>query len=174
MRCRDVDTLLPLFFDGELDARRMRDVALHTARCEECEAQVRDLESIQAQLQRSVAADLESIDFSNMWNSIERRLPPPRVTLWTRLRARWEMFEGFEWSPAIPAAAVVATALLAFFLFSRSEPTAVPDAERLASTDYASSVERLDTAFDSVAIFSDPDTQTTVVWLGDESLGDAP
>jgi len=175
MKCQDVDTLLPLFFDGELDSRRMRDVALHTARCRGCESQLRDLETVQAHLQQTVKVDLDTVDFSGLWTSIERRLPPPRDSFWQRLRARWDLLEPWDWSPALPAAAAVAaTAVAGFFLFSASEPTAVPQAERIASTDYSSSVERLDTVFDSFALFSDPDTQTTVLWVGDEAPGEDP
>ena len=36
MNCRDTRPLLPLFFDGQLDPRQMRGVALHSTRCLEC------------------------------------------------------------------------------------------------------------------------------------------
>lgn len=174
MRCQDVDTLLPLFFDGELDARRMREVALHTARCGECETQLRDLETIQIHLKRSVEAELEGVDFTALWAGIERQLPAPRDSFWLRLRARWDALGPWEWSPALPAAAVAAAAVAGFFLLADAEPTTVPEVARVAATDYAGSVERLDTVFDSFAIFSDPDTQTTVLWVEDESLGVEP
>lgn len=175
MTCHDVDTLLPLFFDGELDAGRMRSVALHTARCAGCESQLRALELIQTNLQQDVSATLETIDFGSMWSDVERRLPAERTATWQRLRARWEMFvDAWEIPVALPAAAVAALALLSFYFFTSAGPTTPTAQDILASTDYASSVERLDTVFDSVAIFSDPDTQTTVLWVGDETLGDEP
>jgi len=175
MRCHDVDSLLPLFFDGELDARRMRDVALHTARCADCESEIREFEAIQEHLKATVEAEITEVDFAAMWSGIERRLQPPRPTLWQRLQAHWERFESWEFPLPLPAAAAVAVAaVLSFFLFAGAKSPIVPDAALVASTDYANSVERLDTAFDSVALFSDPDTQTTVLWVGDMPLGVDP
>ena len=47
MNCRETRPLLPLFFDGELEARQMRAVALHSTRCIDCEGELRQLERLQ-------------------------------------------------------------------------------------------------------------------------------
>ena len=44
MNCPEASELVPRFFDAELEARMMRDVALHLTRCNDCEAEVRRLE----------------------------------------------------------------------------------------------------------------------------------
>lgn len=171
MTCQDAESLLPLFFDGELDSRRMREVAVHATRCPSCEGSLRELESIQNHLQSMLAEEVDAVDLSGLWPAIEGRLPPPRAALWQRLRLWWEEHEEPRWGLALPATAAVATiAALALFASFRIEPIVSPDASRVASTDYLPGIDRLETSFESVAVFSDPDTRTTVLWIGDEML----
>jgi len=175
MICRDADALLPMFFDGELDAKRMRDVAMHTTRCGDCEGKLRDLESVQGHLQALLAAEVDAVDMSGLWAAIEKRLPPPEAGWWLRLRNWWENLEPMEWNVALPAtAAATAIVVLTSVALWQNEPSgenfAAVDAQHVASTDYATGIERLETTFDSVAVLSDPDTHTTVLWIGDDSL----
>ncbi len=175
MKCRDVDSLLPLFFDGELDARRMRDVALHTARCVECESELRELETIQAHFQSGVEATLAEVDLDSLWPAVERRLSRQPPSLWQRLRAQWEGLAPLELPVALPAGALAAVAAFgAWLMFAQVEPSGAPELDRIAATDYANSLERLDTVFESVALVSDPNTQTMLLWIGDEALGVEP
>lgn len=170
MTCRDADSLLPLFFDGELDSKRMREVALHATKCAACEVELREFESVQSQLQSLLAAEVDKVDFSALWPAIERRLPPPRTALWSRLRAWWEEQADTPWNWAVPGAAATAVAVLALLVsFGTETAPSGGDASQVALTDYGTAIERLDTDLDSVAVFNDPDTQTIVLWIGDDS-----
>lgn len=176
MICRDVDSLLPIFLDGELDAKQMRSVALHTARCPNCEAELRSLENLQQCLRQTVEADLEKVDFDALWPAISQRLPEMRPTWRGRLRVFWGDFvESLQLTPGVPMAlAATAAILLALALFARANPNANPDASQLATADYSSSIERLETASDSFAVFDDPDTGTKVLWIGNDLPGAEP
>lgn len=171
LSCRDSESLLPLFFDGELDSKRMRAVALHATKCPECETTLRDFEAVQSQVQSLFAAEVDSVDFSNLWTSIESRLPPARPSFWLRMRAWWEDQEDGSWNWAVPGAALASVvAVLALLASLNSEPSILPgDAPRIAATDYATSIEHLETVLDSVAVFNDPDTHTTVLWIGSDA-----
>ena len=50
MNCRDAETLLDGFFDGELDDEKMREAALHVARCGSCDAAIAEREKGEAAL----------------------------------------------------------------------------------------------------------------------------
>lgn len=176
MNCRDVDRLLPVFLDGELDAPQMRHVALHTARCATCEAELRSLENLQQCLRDTVEADLEKVDFDALWPAIAERLPEMRPSWGTRLRVFWNDFvDELRLTPGVPMAVAAAAAmLLALALFARVNPNANPDASQLATADYSSSIERLETSSDSVAVFDDPGTGTKVLWIGNDLPGSEP
>ena len=170
MTCRETSNLLPLFFDGELDARQMRAVALHSTRCQTCEAELRQLEQGQDLISEQIRSAVDEIDFSNFWPAIERRLGPARVRRWTRLQVWWQEDE-HPWMMRVPAfAAVAAIAVLAFLFFARApQPTVAPEAARVAAVDNAASIDSLDTDVDSVAVLSDPETRTTVLWVSEDS-----
>ena len=167
--CRETTDLLPLFFDGELDAHQMRQIALHTARCRECENEIRELEQLHDALSASISARVDQMDLSSLWPSIERQLPRARAK--SSLVARWrELWDAPAqgWWVGVPAVATAAAvAALAFALFSRTQPTVAPDAEQVATVDYANSIEQIDSDLDSVAVFHDPDTRTTLLWVSD-------
>ncbi len=173
MTCRDVEGLLHVFFDGELDAKQMRLVAMHTAHCPACEAELRFLESIQQGLRDSVEADLAEVDFDAVWAGIADRLPAARPSWGSRLSVYWNDFvESLQQSPGLPmAVAAAAAVLVALALFARVSPNADPGASQLAEADYSSSIERLETSSDAVAVFDDPDTGTKVLWIGNDFSG---
>lgn len=173
--CREASSLLPLFFDGELEARQMRAVALHGTRCSECEAELRSLERLQELVGDTIAARLEEIDFSGFWRDVESRLPVSRASGWHRLSTWWadrDSNPSWRW-PALVAAA--AAAVLALFLLTRFRtPNAQPDAPQLASADNPASIDSLD-ADGSVTVVNDPETRTTILWVSDDTVvGDVP
>ena len=175
MTCREVANLLPLFFDGELDARQMRAVALHSTRCESCEQDLRRLERVQELISDTIDSAADEIDLENFWPGIERRLSNTREPWWPRLRAWWSDGE-HAWIirlPAFAAAAVIAALVL--LLFAHTPPLSTPPAApQLAAVDNATSIESLETDVDSVAVLNDPETRTTVLWVNDPGPGDAP
>src|SRR5512135_3392770 len=86
MTCRDALNLLPLFFDGELDANQMRALAMHSTRCGSCEDELRRMERVQALINTHVNAAVDEVDFGALWHGIDQRLGTARVSWWTRVQ----------------------------------------------------------------------------------------
>jgi len=176
MTCREALNLLPLFFDGELDANQMRAVALHSTRCGGCEDELRRMERLQEAISAQVIGAVDEVDFAVLWRGIDERLGTSHVSWWTRARAWWSEGER-GWVIKVPAfAAAAAVALLGFLLWTRTAPTTQPDASQVASVDNAASIESLDSDVDAVTVLNDAETRTTVIWVSDDTPagGDAP
>jgi anti-sigma factor RsiW len=175
MTCREASKLLPLFFDGELDARQMRAVALHDTRCPDCEPELRRMERLQELVSETINARVDETDFSNFWPAIEAQLGTVRLSWWGRVRAWWSESE-HGWAVRVPVfAAACAIAALALLLLLRAQPrTPRPDAQQVA--DNSAHIDELDTDADEVTILSDPETRTTVLWVSDNTPvpGDVP
>jgi anti-sigma factor RsiW len=177
MTCRDAAALLPLFFDGELDANQMRAVALHSTRCLDCETALRQLERLQDLVSVHVATAVDEVDLSSFWSDVERRLGPTSVSWRERLRAWWGERDTAWAIPAWPALAAVGAAIaIGLALAARVQtPTTHPDAGQVATRDNAAVLDSLDTDAPSVAVLSDPETRTMVLWVSDDdSVGDVP
>jgi anti-sigma factor RsiW len=177
MTCREAVNLLPLFFDGELDAHQMRAVALHSTRCGSCEDELRRMERVQDLVSAQVTSAVDEVDFGVLWRGIEQRLGTARVSWWTRTRIWWSEGE-HGWMIKVPAlAAVAAVAVLGFLLWARApQPTTQPDASQLASMDGAASIESLESDVDAVTLLNDPETRTQALWVNDDlpSSGETP
>jgi len=177
MTCRDASNLLPLFFDGELDAHQMRAVALHSTRCESCEEELRHMERVQDLVSAHVASAVDEVDFTTLWRGVEQRLGTVRVPWWTRARAWWSEGE-HGWVIKVPAlAAAAAVAVLGFLLWTRApQPTTQPDASQLAKTDSEATIESLESDVDTVTVLNDPETRTQALWVNEEipSSGETP
>src|SRR5215470_7426357 len=104
MSCRETRPLLPLFFDGELEARQMRAVALHSTRCPACEDELRQFERLQEAVAAHVSALVDEVDLSKVWSGISPRLDRRATSLPQRLRAWWDERE-FGWVVRGPALA---------------------------------------------------------------------
>jgi len=177
MTCRDAAPLLALFLDGELDPHQMRAIALHSARCTNCERDLRDLERLQEAISTTINSSVDEIDLETFWPSINRRLSTIRHPWWHQITAWWGDLDQ-AWMIRLPgfAAAAVAAAF-ALFLFTRPSPNppeAQPASSQLAAVDNATSIESLDSDVDSVAVLNDPETRTTVLWVHDVRDGDLP
>ena len=177
MSCREALSLLPLFFDGELDAHQMRAVALHSTRCASCEEELHRMERVQEVISAHVNAAIDEVDFGALWRGVDQRLGTVRVSWWTRARAWWSEGE-HGWMIKVPAfAAAAAVVVLGFLLWARTpQPTTQSDASQVASVDNAASIESLDSDVDAVTVLNDPETRTTVLWVSDDTLsgGDTP
>ena len=176
MTCREASNLLPLFVDGELDSRQMRAIALHGTRCGTCESELRRMNRLQELVAESISSQVDEIDFTDFWAGVERRLGTVRVPWWQRAAAWWSAGEQW-WPRRLPAfAAAAAIVALMLLLFGRTQPTSQPGARQIAAVDNAASIEALETDVDSVAVLSDPETRTTVLWVTDDEppTGDVP
>jgi len=172
MTCRDAVNLLPLFFDGELDANQMRSVALHSTRCGNCEDELRRMEQVQEMVSTHVNAAIDEVDFAALWRGIDQRLGTVRVSWWSRARAWWSEGE-HGWMIKLPAfAAAAAVAALGFVLWTRMPAsTPQPDAAVVANLDNAASIDSLESDGDAVTVVNDPETRTTVLWVSDDPPG---
>ena len=169
MTCRDALNLLPLFFDGELDANQMRAVAMHSTRCSSCEDELRRMEQVQEMISTHVNAALDEVDFSALWRGIDQRLGTVRVSWWNRTRTWWSEGE-HRWVIQLPAfAAAAAVAVLGFLLWTRTTAsTPQPDAAVVANLDNTASIDSLESDGDAVTVVNDPETRTTVLWVSDD------
>jgi len=167
MNCRETRPLLPLFFDGELEARQMRAVALHSTRCPDCEDELRSFERVQEVVSAHVSAMVEEVDLSQIWSGIAPRLQSRAPSLVQRLRAWWDERE-LGWLMRGPAfAAIAGLTLLALVVWQRNEtPSVQPIAGRVDNSAVLDSVQ---SSVDSVALVTEPETNTTLLWVMDDA-----
>lgn len=173
MSCRDTRPLLPLFFDGELEARQMRSVALHSTRCSECEQELRDLERLQETLSAHVAARCDEIDLDRIWAGVAPRLPGRTPSLVERWRGWWEEHRA-GWGvrgPALAAVGAAAALVLVVVQGPVDGPAASPRAGVVAKIDNSAKLDSMQSSVDSVAVVTDAETNTTLLWIMDDTAG---
>lgn len=165
MNCRETRPLLPLFFDGELEARQMRAVALHSTRCPECEDSLRDLERLQDALVAHVSSQVAEIDLSLVWDGIAPRLEFSPRSLWQRFTEWWGAVD-VRWARQAPVYAAIATAcILAVLLWQRD--TLGPPVD-IASVDNSTILDSVQSDVTTLAVLREPETNTMVLWITDD------
>jgi anti-sigma factor RsiW len=165
MNCREAHPLLPLFFDGELDARQLRGVALHSTRCPSCEQELQQLERIQDLVVNAVTVRADEVDLSGLWSGIEPRINVVPPSWMVRARSWWETHQ-YDWTwPASALAALGAAALLAFALSPAAKDARPP---QIAGVDNSANLDVVESHVDSMALLSEPETNTMVLWISDE------
>jgi anti-sigma factor RsiW len=169
MSCRETRPLLPLFFDGELEARQMRAVALHSTRCAACEDELRHFERLQDAVASHISAMVEEVDFDAIWAGVAPRLGARAPSLGRRLRAWWDERE-FGWMVRGPAyAAVAAALLLGLAVWLQEAPQRAPEIVRVDNSAVLDSVQ---SSVDSVALVTDAETNTTLLWVMDDTAAE--
>jgi hypothetical protein len=161
MTCREAEKLLDLFLDGELESRAMRTVALHVTRCASCEAALQRQERLQDAIGETYAEALAEVDFSTFWPGVGARLSDVRRPWpWHRhtLTARARDVLGRP-AAGLAAAALVA-ALGGFWLF-----LSAPWSTRRTTVDNQVRIDSLVAESGSVALLSEPESNTTVIWV---------
>lgn len=173
--CREARPLLPLFFDGELEARQMRAVALHSTRCPECERELRELEHLQESIAAHVNALVDGIDIDQIWAGVAPRLAGRAPSWRERWLAWWEEARA-GWRVRGPAfAGLAAAALLALVVVQRGGEAA-PVAKQVATArgpkiDNSAKLDSMQSSVDSVALVTEPETNTTMLWIMDDTSG---
>jgi anti-sigma factor RsiW len=164
MNCRETRPLLPLFFDGELEGRQMRAVALHSTRCPDCEDELRRFERVQEVVVAHVDALVEEVDLGQIWAGVAPRLESRAPSLPRRLRTWWEEWQ-FGWMLRGPAFVAAAAAIL---LALASWQTDRPTEDIARPVDNTAVVDSMQSSSDSVALMTDEETNTMLLWVMDE------
>ncbi|MDO8430793.1 MAG: zf-HC2 domain-containing protein [Candidatus Binatus sp.] len=186
--CSEISLLLGAFEDGELEPNEMQDVAYHLARCERCTGTLGDFTTIARGL-RDIAPEPMLGGFAAAVVARIDALPQPP---WARISRFFGgkdriLSAGFAWGTAAAAVAaitmVLTTPYARRYAAERPRPAASAVSHEIAKVeqDAASMAEqidargesravisRLEAEIPSVAVWSEPRSDTTVIWLPDQ------
>ena len=188
--CTEINLMLGAFEDGELEPHEMQDVAHHLARCEACTGMLEELSSIGRELRSMITMPPLENFASSVLERIER-LPVPIGLRVRRFLGRVgdEINAGLGMGAAVAVAAMLTALLVTPYARqmiarefggaarsreSQRAATAPQPAEpipqevaELASDSHVV-ISRLEAEMPSVAVWSEPQTDTTVIWLPDQ------
>jgi len=189
--CSEISMMLGAFEDSELEPNEMQEVAFHLARCESCTGILADYSTIGRDL-RAFASEPSLAGFSNAVIARVDRLPQPVLARIERFIRRQLDSVGSEiaWGGAVAAAAVVTIILMTpyarQFANRGTQPAVIASADRgtavapdqvanattgeptMADNDSHADISRLESENHSVAVWSEPRRDTTVIWLPDQ------
>jgi anti-sigma factor RsiW len=181
MNCRETRPLIPLFLDGELEARQMRAVALHSTRCSECEQELSQLERLQETISTQIAAEVDAIDAGLVWEGVAARIDTVTIPWHRRLGDWWQSVRPV-WRPLVPisAAALAVACVLAVVLWQGRQPASLEPPAQVAAVDNSAILDSVQSNVGNVALLREPETNTMVLWINDnepagaEDFGDLP
>jgi len=188
--CSEISLLLGAFEDSELEPNEMQEVAYHLARCERCTGSLSDFSTIGRGL-RDIAPEPMLGGFAAAVISRIDALPQP---MWVKIKRFFGgrdnlLGAGFAWgamAAAIAAITIVlttpdaehyalshlhhaATAVTQDVAKAESDAAAVAQAVTTDPSEESEAViSRLETEIPSVAVWSEPRSDTTVIWLPDQ------
>jgi anti-sigma factor RsiW len=190
--CGEIGMMLGAFEDSELEPNEMQEVAFHLARCESCAAVLADYSTLGRDL-RSIAVEPSLAGFSSAVIARVDRLPQSALTRIARfLRRQAESVgSGFAWGGAVAAVAAVTIILMAPYAEQFANPAphsatsiattgheaataaiqvaqAAASEPTMADNDSHADISRLESENHSVAVWSEPRRDTTVIWLPDQ------
>jgi anti-sigma factor RsiW len=189
--CGEIGMMLGAFEDAELEPNEMQEVAFHLARCESCTGILADYSTLGRDL-RSITAQPSLTGFSSAVIARVDRLPQPVLTRIARyLRRQLESLgSGIAWGGAAIAAAIMTIILITPYAeqfasrgshaasVASSDRNAVPAPNQIANAtsneptmadnDSHADISRLESPNHSVAVWSEPRRDTTVIWLPDQ------
>jgi anti-sigma factor RsiW len=187
--CGEISMMLGAFEDSELEPNEMQEVAFHLARCESCTGILADYSTLGRDL-RSIAAEPALAGFSSVVIARVDRLPQPVLTRIERFIRRQldSVGSGIAWGGAVAAAAIVTIILMTpyaqQFANRATQPTVIAKADAntapaanqvataneptMADNDSHADISRLESENHSVAVWSEPRRDTTVIWLPDQ------
>jgi anti-sigma factor RsiW len=190
--CGEIGMMLGAFEDSELEPNEMQEVAFHLARCETCTSVLADYSTLGRNL-RSITDAPSLAGFSNAVIARVDRLPQPVLARIERFLRRQldSVGAGFAWGGAVAAAAIVTIMLMTpyaeqFANRGATPATSVATAEHgaapasnqlaqataeeptMADNDSHADISRLESENHSVAVWSEPRRDTTVIWLPDQ------
>jgi anti-sigma factor RsiW len=184
--------MLGAFEDSELEPNEMQEVAFHLARCESCTGVLADYSTLGRDL-RSITAEPSLAGFSNAVIARVDRLPQPVLTRIERFIRRQldSAGAGLAWGGAAAAAAIMTIVLMTPYARqfanqgtqspvvassdqnagappSNQIATAATNEPTMADNDSHADISRLESPNHSVAVWSEPRRDTTVIWLPDQ------
>jgi anti-sigma factor RsiW len=190
--CGEIGMMLGAFEDSELEPNEMQEVAFHLARCESCSGILADYSTLGRDL-RSIAAEPSLAGFSSAVIARVDRIPQPALTRIARFLRRQadSVGSGFAWGGAVAAVAVVTIILMTPYVeqFANRGPRsttsiattghetataanqvaeATASEPTMADNDSHADISRLESENHSVAVWSEPRRDTTVIWLPDQ------
>ncbi len=194
--CSEIRPLLSAFGDGELEPPELLKVARHIAGCPDCEREAADFSAVGVHLRDVVEAGVSSIPLEGFAEAVQARITQLRPSLWSHF-GRWleSVDERVSASLSIASAAMAIAALTAIMLTpyareytaghnaqvvasAQARPAAAGDQAGLAETvspaektlaeDSRAIISRLESENPAVAVWSEPRTDTTVIWLPEQ------
>ncbi|WP_333650072.1 anti-sigma factor family protein [Candidatus Binatus sp.] len=190
--CGEIGMMLGAFEDSELEPNEMQEVAFHLARCESCSGILADYSTLGRDL-RSIAAEPSLAGFSSAVIARVDRIPQPALTRIARFLRRQvdSVGSGFAWGGAVAAVAFVTIILMTPYVeqFANRGPRsttsiattghetataanqvaeAAASEPTMADNDSHADISRLESENHSVAVWSEPRRDTTVIWLPDQ------
>ena len=169
MNCRETRPLLPLFFDGELEARQMRAVALHSTRCAECEGELRQLERLQETWSRRMSPRWSTRSISARCGPASRRASRRAVPRCSNVGApggKSIASAGRCADPALRGRRRRAAGLGG--VADAGHPAGERPRPGRARIDNSAVLDSVQSSVDSVALVTEPETNTTLLWIMDD------
>ena len=191
--CGEISMMLGAFEDSELEPNEMQEVAFHLARCDSCTGILTDYSTLGRNL-RSVVVEPNLAGFSAaVITRIDSR-PQPILTRVERFLRRQmdSVSSGLAWGGAVAAIALLTIILMTPYVqqFANrhaTSPALVAEATHdvtpasnelaistsndepaMADDDSHADISRLESENHSVAVWSEPRRDTTVIWLPDQ------
>ena len=193
--CGEIGMMLGAFEDSELEPNEMQEVAFHLARCESCTGILAEYSTLGRGL-RSVIVEPQLAGFSSAVIARIDNLPQPILSRIERFfrRQMESVSSGLAWGGAVAAVAIITIVLMTPYVqqvANRRTPSSatvaeashdvVPAANEIASSagspanepamaddDSHADISRLESPNHSVAVWSEPRRDTTVIWLPDQ------
>jgi anti-sigma factor RsiW len=195
--CSEIRPLLSAFEDGELEPSELLSVARHIAECHDCEREAADFSTVGIQLREALESTVSSLPLAGLAEAVQSRISHIRPSLWSRF-GRWFESVDDRVSPglSLASAAVAIAALTAIILTpyarqytvahgtqvaaahivapaarAESQLAEGAPAEKTLVEDSRAIISRLESENPSVAVWSEPRTDTTVIWLPEQRSG---
>ncbi len=185
--CNEIAPLLSAFNDGELSPVETNHVTVHLDNCETCRDKLLDFVLLGHHLRTAVAApSLQGFSEAVMAGIAGSRRPlRERLLYWLEeLRERWVAMVSLAGAAIATASLILALAepqtlsRISAFVHGPANQVKLaqtamvnPPPPPAASSNSETFISRLESRHPSVAMWSEPDYKTTVIWLGDDSLG---
>jgi len=159
--CDNIRESLGAWLDGELSPSESDAVRAHVNACPVCSEERRQLEALNACMNRALNSDVPPISFESFWRGVERRITEKQswYTEWIEWGRSVMHGPGLAWG--IPAVIGLLIALYSLGVWKDETPR----------NNFAT-VESIDAYGRNVALLRENETRTTVIWLYQNQEGE--